>query len=66
MVERATYNRVYLVHEKHNIELVVQIGTGLVNFLKSFFPLESILVLRVLEPTGYFGESGTLGIRLKI
>ena len=48
MVERATYNRVYLVHKKHNRELVVQIGTGLDNFLKSIFPSESILVLREL------------------
>ena len=37
MVERATYNRVYLVHEKHNRELVAQIGTGLDNFSKVFF-----------------------------
>ena len=59
MAERATYNRVYLVHEKHNRELVAQIGTGLDNFLKSIFPQESILVLRELESTGYFGESGT-------
>ena len=33
MVERDTHNRVYLVHEKHNRELVAQIGTGLDNFL---------------------------------
>ena len=59
MVERATYNRVYLVHKKHNRELVAQIGTGLDNFLQSIFPPESILVLRELESTGYFGELGT-------
>ena len=59
MVERATYNRVYLVHEKHNRELVAQIGTGLDNFLQSIFPLEIILVLGELDSTGYFGKSRT-------
>ena len=57
MVERAIYNRVYLVHEKHNSELVAQIGTGLDNFLQSISPPESILVLRELESTGYFGKA---------
>ena len=58
-MERATYNRVHLIYEKHNRERVAQIGTGLGKFLQSIFPLESILVLRKLESTGYFGESGT-------
>ena len=58
MVERATYNRVNLVHEKHNRELVAQIGTGLENFLQTIFPPESIFVLRKLDSTGYFDESG--------
>ena len=58
MMERATYNRVHLIYEKHNRERVAQIGTGLGKFLQSIFPLESILVLRKLESTGYFGELG--------
>ena len=57
-VERTTYKRVYLVQQKHNRELVAQIGTGLENFLQTIFPPESILVLRELDSTGYFDESG--------
>ena len=67
MVERATYNRVYLVHEKHNRELVAHIGTGLDNFLKSIFSIGKHFSTQGIGIYGLFWQVGdSLGIRLKI
>ena len=46
IVERASFNRVYLVYERHNRDVVAQLGYGLDELLNKDFDKRSIIVFR--------------------
>ena len=58
MVERASFNRVYLVYERYNRDVVAQLGYGLDDLLDKVFDTSSIEVFREQTETDYTGESG--------
>ena len=47
MVERAGFNRVYLVYERHNRDAVAQLGYGFDDLLHRAFEERSIAVAQV-------------------
>ena len=58
MVERAGFNRVYLVYERHNKDVVGQLGYGFDDLLHRVFEEGSIAVFREKTETDYLGEAG--------
>ena len=58
MVERAGFNRVYLVYERHNKDVVGQLGYGFDDLLHRVFEEGSIAVFREQTETDYLGEAG--------
>ena len=58
MVERAGFNRVYLIYERHNRDVVAQLGHGFDDLLHIVFEDGSIAVFRGQTETDYLGESG--------
>ena len=58
MVERASFNRVYLVYERYNRDVVAQLGYGLDDLLDKVFDNNSIDVFREQTEMEYTGELG--------